>query len=403
MRNKPLNICLLLVATMSGMSLWYMTAAVLPDMVGESSLDETQLAWLSSVVPAGFGTGALVFALTGIPDRFDPRRVFACCVTGTAIANAGLLAVPIGGLEAIGLRFVAGILMAGTWPVSMKIAVGWSVERRGLLMGGLVGALVAGQAIPYLLAWVGGSDWRLAVTLGSILAAASGALILLVSLGPHHSRATTFRTRAIWLAWSNRRIRAAILGYLGHMWEFIAFWTWAGVIAATSFAARMDADDAVSLGKLTAFICILAATPACVWTGLMADRVGKARVATAALAISGIAGLLTAVTFGGPVWLTALLMIVWGAAVVPDSPQFSALVADNAPPELTGSLLTFQASLGFLMTTVTVQAAPLIAGIGGWPVVIVLLALGPVFGILAMRRVGWSSHLSEERYRAERD
>ena len=110
-------------------------------------------------------------------------------------------------------------------------------------------------------------------------------------------------------------------------------------------------------------------------------------MAATALAVSGSACVLTALTFGGPVWLTFILLIVWGAAVVPDSPQFSALVADFAPPELAGSLMTFQASLGFLMTTVTTQVAPQIADVHSWPVLIGLLALGPAFGLFFMRPV----------------
>ena len=60
----------------------------------------------------------------------------------------------------MGLRFLAGFFMAGVWPVAMKIAVGWSVLHRGLLMGTLVGALVVGQAFPFLLAWFGGTRVR---------------------------------------------------------------------------------------------------------------------------------------------------------------------------------------------------------------------------------------------------
>lgn len=346
------NLILLLLATMLGMLLWFMAAAVLPDMAAEAGLGEDRLAWLSSIVPAGFGIGALIFALLGIPDRFDPRRVFAVCAGSAAIANAALLWVPIGGGFAIGLRFATGFLLAGTWPLSMKIAVGLSVRNRGFLMGTLVGALVAGQAAPYLLAYAGGADWRLALILGSGLTVLGAVAIMATSLGPHHAKAGSFRVSAI---------------------------------AAASFSQHMEPDAAIALGKLTAFFCILAATPACVWTGFLADRQGKAGVAAGALAVSGTAAILTALTFGGAVWLTMILLLIWGASVVPDSPQFSALVADHAPPELTGSLLTFQASLGFMMTTLTVQLAPVVAGSFGWPVLIVILALGPVFGLVVMR------------------
>ncbi len=370
---------------MAGMSLWFMAAAVLPDMAAEAGLDQSRLAVLSSVVPAGFALGALLFAAAGIPDRLDPRRVFAACAFATALLNLALLYVPVGGGWAVGLRFVTGVIMAGTWPVSMKIAVGWSISRRGLLMGALVAALVIGQGAPYLMAWIGGTDWRAALLMGSGLAVLGGVAAVLTDLGPHHARATRFRTSALALAWTDRRIRAAILGYLGHMWEFIAFWSWVGVFTTLSYSASMAQAEAVSLGKLTAFLCIIAASPACLATGLLADRIGKARVAAGALALSGTAAVLTALSFGGPVYVTFALVVLWGAAVVPDSPQFSAIVADHAPPELTGSLLTFQASLGFLLTALTVQMSPVIAAAFGWPTLMVVLALGPVFGLWAIR------------------
>jgi hypothetical protein len=38
-----------------------------------------------------------------------------------------------------------------------------------------------------------------------------------------------------------------------------------------------------------------------------------------------------------------------------------------------------------MMTTLTVQLAPVVAGSFGWPVLIIILALGPVFGLVVMR------------------
>ena len=324
MTRKARTISLLVVATMAGMSLWFMTAAVLPDMAAEADVGQTQLAWLSSAVQAGFVCGSLLFALTGIPDRIDPRRVFAICALATALANAGLLALPIGGWSAVALRFATGALMAGVWPVAMKIAFGWGIRDRGLLIGTLAGALAAGKSAPFLLAWFGGADWRIALIMGSVLAAAGGGLVVLSELGPHHARATAFRARAITLAWTNRKIRAAIIGYLGHMWELFVLWAWIGAAATASFAMTMPEEGAVSLGKLAAFMCVAAGAPACIWGGALADRIGKARVAAAALLISGSAAILTALSFGGPVWLTLVLVVIWGAAVIPDSPQFSA-------------------------------------------------------------------------------
>jgi hypothetical protein len=84
------------------------------------------------------------------------------------------------------------------------------------------------------------------------------------------------------------------------------------------------------------------------------------------------------------VWLTFLLIMIWGIAVIPDSAQFSALVADAAPPHLAGSLMTFQTAIGFALTIATVQATPMLAGALGWPLVLAGLAIGPALGIIAM-------------------
>ena len=113
----------------------------------------------------------------------------------------------------------------------------------------------------------------------------------------------------------------------------------------------------------------------------------KANVALWSMVVSGVCALLTALTFGGPVWLTFLVIFLWGASVIPDSAQFSALVADNAPPHQAGSLMTLQTALGFGLTFFTVQATPVLAAWWGWPAVIALMALGPVFGIVAMARL----------------
>lgn len=384
---KARAIGLLLMAELLAMSLWFVTAAILTDMAREFDLGPTQRAALSSAVQLGFVAGALVSAWTGLPDRFDPRRLFALSAIGAGLANAALLAVPPTSVVAVALRFITGALLAGVYPVGMKIAVGWGQKDRGLLVGALVGALTLGSAAPHLLALIGGADWRLTVMLASGAAIAGGLIGLAVGLGPFHAKAAAFDPRAISVAWTNRRVRLAYLGYLGHMWELYAMWAWIAAAVAVSYGASMDAEAAQRLAKLTAFLAIGIGGLACVAAGLIGDRFGKAEVAAAAMAVSGVSALLVAATFGGPPWLTFALVMLWGLSVVPDSAQFSALVADAAPPEWAGSLLTLQTALGFALTAVTVQLTPVAASAFGWPLVLAALAIGPALGILAMLRL----------------
>jgi MFS family permease len=384
--SKPVSITLLVLAEIAGMSLWFASAAILPDMVRESGIDAMRQAMLSSGVQLGFVAGALVVAASGLADRFDPRRVFALSGVLAALCNAALLIAPIGGTIAILLRVLTGLLLAGVYPVGMKIAVGWGTKDRGLLVGLLVGALTIGSALPHLAAYLGGADWRSVIVATSVLALVGGLLVLLCGLGPHHARAPRFSARAITLAWTNRRIRLTYVGYFGHMWELYAMWAWVGAAAAASYGALLGEAEATRLAKLTAFLAIALGGLTCAPAGWVADRIGKAQVTIIAMALSGSAAIATALSFGGPIWLTFGLIIVWGIFVIPDSAQFSALVADAAPPDLAGSAMTLQTALGFALTAVTVQVTPLLASAFGWPAILAGLAIGPVVGITAMMR-----------------
>ncbi len=385
-RGKTRSVALLCLAEIAGMSLWFVSAAVLPEMSAEAGLSGARGAALSSAVQIGFVFGALGFAVLGLADRFDPRRVFMISGIAAAAANALLLVTPIGGTAQIVLRAITGAALAGVYPVGMKIAVGWGTSDRGFLVGLLVGALTLGSASPHLFALLGGVDWRLTVIIASALAATGAVLVMLTQLGPHHVRAPRFDPRVIGQAWSNRRVRLAYAGYLGHMWELYAFWAWCAAIATASYtlAGFGGAEEA---GRLTAFAAIALGGLACVPVGMMADRIGKARAAQAMMVVSGIAGIATALSFGGPVWSVAAALVIWGVFIIPDSAQFSALVADAAPADSVGSLLTFQTALGFALTVVTVQVTPMMSDTLGWPVTIAIMVLGPVFGIEAMRRL----------------
>jgi len=161
-------------------------------------------------------------------------------------------------------------------------------------------------------------------------------------------------------------------------------WSWIGVALAVSFSHQMDNEAAAQFAKLMAFIIIAAGALSCGIAGWVADRIGKAELTIIAMAVSGASALLFAATFGGSVWITVVVSIIWGISIIPDSAQFSVLVADYAQSDQAGSLLTFQTALGFALTIATVQLTPVIAAAVGWPTMMGLLALGPVFGIVSM-------------------
>lgn len=381
-----ISLSILVLAEILAMSLWFVASAIIPEFRAQATLTAFQEGMLSSSVQLGFVVGALSLAMHGTADRYDPRYVFALGALLAAIANAILIISPIGSAVQIFLRFFTGVCMASIYPVGMKIAVGWTEKQRGLVVGILVGALTLGSALPHGITLIGGMAWEHVVLIASGCALLSSGLILMVRLGPYHEKAQKFHVGFLALAWRQMDIRLAYIGYLGHMWELYAFWAWIGLAMTTAlnYAFLPHAED---LARFFTFLAIALGAISCILAGFLADKWGKEVVAGWSLLLSGTFALITAITFASMPLLSVFFAVIWGIFVIPDSAQFSALVADAAPRQATGSLLTLQTALGFLLTSFTVQVTPMFADLWGWPAVLSLLALGPMIGVWAMHKL----------------
>ena len=369
-----------------GMTLWFSATAITPRLITEYGIAPNHAAWLTMAVQAGFVAGTLISAVANLADVLNARVLMFLGSLIGALTNAAVLVAPGGG-SVIALRFLTGASLALVYPPGMKIAAGWFREGRGLALGILIGALTLGKAFPHLLTAMFGVEWRQPMLLVSALAIVGGTLVLvIVRDGPHVAATAPFDPHAIRKVLSSRGARLATLGYLGHMWELYAMWTWVAVFAAASFAASGMADPAAA-GSLAAFLAIGSGAIGCVLAGWVADRAGKARVAMWAMIASALAAALTLVVFGrSPVLLYALIMF-WGFAVVADSAQFSALVSEHAPRDHVGTALTLQTCVGFLLTMVTIEALPRVAAASSWQFASLLLVPGPLLGAYAMLRL----------------
>jgi MFS family permease len=334
-------------------------------------------------VQGGFVAGTLVAALLNLSDLLSARWVFGIGCIGAAAANALVTAAP-SPVEAVAWRFATGTALALVYPPGMKIVAGWFSSRRGAALGVLVGSLTLGKAVPYLLAAISGGEWRSMMLLASLLAAAGGVLaILTVKDGPLATSAPAFDPRAAVRVFMRRGTRLGVLGYLGHMWELYAMWTWVGGYVTAALSAR-GAESSGRLGSLAAFVAIGAGALGAVAAGFFADRRGRARVAAWAMMVSATCCALTVPAFQAPFGVLLVLVAVWGFSVVADSAQFSAIVSETTDSEYLGTALTVQTCLGFLLTMVSIRLTSAAAEWVGWQWAFLLILPGPILGVQAM-------------------
>ena len=379
---------LLAAAELLGMSLWFAASAVSAQYQARWGLTASETAWLTTAVQLGFVVGTAISAIFNLADIVSARVLFAVCAWLAAATNALVLTTDTLS-AALVWRALTGACLAGVYPPAMKMIATWFRVRRGFAVGTVVGALTIGKALPYLIKAMPGA------TIANVtLAASAGAIVAAVIVwfgytdGPYAFPPRRFSWSLIGDVIREKRWRLAMGGYLGHMWDLYAAWTWLPVFVAASVAAQgVDSQIAEVRASVLAFTALAVGGIGCVWGGIVADRRGRAWLVNTAMLISGICSLAIGAAFGRSLWLLAPLALVWGFFVIADSAQFSVMVTESVPAHAVGTALTLQTSLGFLLTAGVIQLVPLLEARVGWPWAFTILALGPLVGIASIRRL----------------
>lgn len=374
----------------TGTSLWFASNAILNDLQKQWSIGIDSVGYITSAVQLGFIVGTLYFAFFAISDRFSPRIVFFICSLLGALSNLLIYFIAKGIPSLLALRFITGFFLAGIYPVGMKIAAGWYKHGLGNVLGSLVGALVVGTAFPHLLKGTGQSvPWEVVIISVSAISLLGGILmLLLVPDGPYLFKGTEFNKKALAIIFQSKDLRSAAFGYFGHMWELYTLWAFVPIILMAYVANNPEVTINISFW---AFFIIGSGSLGCMGGGIISKKIGSGSVAFTQLACSGVCCLLSPLIFQSSVELYLGFLIFWGIVVVGDSPQFSALVAQTAPKELVGSALTIVNCIGFSITIVSIQLTNYIYNSIRPDYIFLLLAIGPIIGLISLRPLIGSS------------
>jgi MFS family permease len=379
------QIIIIVIAQLFGTSLWFSANSVAENLIHHWGLRFAEIGLLTTAVQVGFVAGTLIFAFSGFADKFAASKIFTiCCILG-ALFNC-LFALYSTGLEsALLLRFAVGLSMAGIYPIGMKLVVSWNPQIAGQSLGLLVSMLTLGTALPHGIRMMEVTlSWQSVILSSSALALVGALMVAKLGDGPYAKfpSKSTSAVKNILTVCRNAEFRASAFGYFGHMWELYAFWTLvptllAEIILPSSAHSRHDISGwtfaVIGIGSL-----------GCIASGAASQKYGQARVAWWALLTSGsICFVYPLLQFLSSSW-KLVLMFIWGAAVIADSPQFSAMSAKACPPEMVGTALALQNSFGFLLTIFSILIVTSIYPFIGNKVSWILLP-GPIFGLLSMR------------------
>ncbi|WP_299358846.1 MFS transporter [uncultured Paracoccus sp.] len=373
------------IAQLFGTSLWFSANSAADGLMQDWGAGPRDIGLLTSAVQAGFIAGTLVISLGGLADRFRASLIFTVASICGALFNAGFAWLAQDVATGVAFRFLVGLSLAGIYPIGMKLIVSWEPARTGQALALLVAMLTLGTALPHLLRWSGGDlPWQWIVTASSVLALLGAGLIRALGDGPHIPirpvrQPGSPRRPSILTAFRIPGYRAAAVGYFGHMWELYAFWTVVPLLlAGTGLSDRFPVAGQSGLS----FAIIAVGALGCLIGGRLSRHIGSEKVALGALALSGVCGMLVALAWQAMLpGVLLILLLIWGAAVVADSPQFSALSAGSCPRDAVGGALAVQNAIGFAITMVAIGGETALFALVG-PAAIWLLVPGPLIGLL---------------------
>ncbi len=372
-------------------------AAVLPAIIAELSLSNTQAGWLGGILFAGYVAGLPV--LSSLTDRIDPKRIYLSSAALAMLAHLGFALLAEGFWSALVFRALAGFGIAGIYLPGLKALtdnLAGRTQQRGITYYTSVFAIGSGLSILIggeTAAWLG---WRYSFALAAIGAAAAFAIVAWVlpakpPHGPAKPISAAFDFRAVL---GNRRIMGYVLMLFGTAWEVFAARSWL-VVYFSELEARQPGVLWGMSPVVLAGVVTLLGVPAAMALGELATRVDRRRLLIGTALLSIALALAIGKATGPAPPLAAFLALASGIASFGRTAMTAGGAIAATPDHMRGVSMAVYGTVGWiggilgpLALGVTLDLAGGPAAEGVWVWGFAVIAMGAGLGALGLLILG---------------
>ncbi len=392
---SPATIAAISFALILNMAGYLSVAAILPQLLAEWRLTETEVAWLASCHLGVYAIAALI--LLPLTDRLNTKRVILWSLLCGAVGGFGFAWLASDLWTGSFFRALVGISQAGVYMPGLKLIAdkleGPARSRAAALYASMV---PIGSGLSLLLPTMlpAGSGWDLMFELTGFAGLAGLALVagfVPSAKPPRRAPGTIHNPYNFLRIFKNRAAMTIVFGYAGHVWETFGFRTW--IVAFLAFAAGNASPSAAWMPEVTIVgaVIVIAGMPASILAGQYSasgSRMPILRcISLSSLAVSLILAAFTDADFS----VVLALAAVYGVIGFADHGSLGSAIVDAAEPEHRGATLAVYTLFGFgfgmlgaIACGLALQVAGGIGSVYAWQALWITCGLGSLAMTVAL-------------------